>query len=110
MSKIADRIILIPEKVKINLGEGVISAEGPLGKSEELSIPSTLKVIIKENKLSIKSADSSSISLAGTFNALISNNIKGVVKPYEVVLEIKGVGYKALLNGNELELFLGKSH
>ena len=110
MSKIADRIIPIPEKVKINLGEGVISAEGPLGKSEELSIPATLKVIIEENKLSIKAADSSSIPLAGTFNALISNNIKGVVKPYEVVLEIKGVGYKVLLNGNELELFLGKSH
>src|SRR6185295_6795276 len=110
MSKIADRIISIPEKVKINLGEGTISAEGPLGKSEELSIPANLEIIIEENKLSIKSTDPSFVPLAGTFNALISNNIKGVVKPYEVVLEIKGVGYKALLNGNELELFLGKSH
>ena len=110
MSKIADRIIPIPEKVKINLEEGIFSAEGPLGKSEELSIPANLEIIIEENKLSIKSTDLSSVPLAGTFNALISNNIKGVVKPYEVVLEIKGVGYKALLNGNELELFLGKSH
>lgn len=106
MSKIADRIILIPEKVKINLGKGVISAEGPLGKSEELSLPNDLEITKQENKLSTKSDNS---ALAGTYNALISNLIKGVTEGHEKVVEVKGVGYKVLLKAGKLEFALGKS-
>jgi len=107
MSKIADRIISIPEKVKINLGKGVIFAEGPLGKSEELIIPSNLEVINQENKLSTKSANS---ALAGTYNSLISNLIKGVAEGHESIIEVKGVGYKIFLKEGKLEFSLGKSH
>src|SRR6185312_7021374 len=107
MSKIADRIISITEKVKINLGKGVIFAEGPLGKSEELIIPSNLEVINQENKLSTKSANS---ALAGTYNSLISNLIKGVAEGHESIIEVKGVGYKIFLKEGKLELALGKSH
>src|SRR6185437_10568807 len=107
MSKIADRIISIPEKVKINLERGIISAEGPLGKSEELSIPSNLEITSQENKLSTKSVNS---ALAGTYNSLISNLIKGVAEGHESIIEVKGVGYKVSLKGEKLELALGKSH
>jgi len=107
MSKIADRIISIPEKVKVNLGRGTISAEGPLGKSEELSIPSNLEITNQENKLNTKSVNS---ALAGTYNALISNLIKGVAEGHESIIEVKGVGYKVSLKGEKLELALGKSH
>jgi len=106
MSKIADRIIPIPEKVKINLGKGTISAEGPLGQSEELLIPTSLEITNQENKLSTKSDNS---VLAGTYNALISNLIKGVVEGHEKVVEVKGVGYKVLLKEGKLEFALGKS-
>lgn len=107
MSKIANRVISIPEKVKVNLGEGIISAEGPLGKSEELSIPSNLEIVNQENNLSTKSVNS---ALAGTYNALISNLIKGVVEGHKITIEVKGVGYKVSLKGGKLELALGKSH
>lgn len=107
MSKIADRIIFIPEKVKINLGKRLISAEGPLGKSEELYLPDGLEITNQENKLSTKSINS---ALAGTYNALISNLIKGVDKGHESVIEVKGVGYKVTLKEKKLEFSLGRSH
>jgi large subunit ribosomal protein L6 len=107
MSRIANRIILIPEKVKINLGEGTISAEGPLGKSEEMIIPVHLEIIKQENGFITKSDN---LALAGTYNALISNMIKGIVEGHEKVLEVKGVGYKVLFKEGKLEFSLGKSH
>src|SRR5437667_639897 len=107
MSKIANRIITIPEKVKINLGEGAISAEGPLGKSEELTVPANVEIIKQENELITKSANS---ALAGTYNTLISNMIKGVAEGYQETLEVKGAGYKVVLKNNQLEFELGKSY
>ncbi|CAG8510997.1 16078_t:CDS:2, partial [Cetraspora pellucida] len=107
MSKIAKRIILIPEKVKINFGKGTISTEGPLGQGEELVVPSNLEITQQKNELTTKSDNS---ALAGTYNALISNLIKGVVEGHERVVEVKGVGYKVSLQGGKLEFSLGKSH
>ena len=107
MSKIAKRIILIPEKVKINFGSGTISAAGPLGQGEELIVPPNLEITQQKNELTTKSDNS---ALAGTYNALISNMIKGVVEGHERVVEVKGVGYKVSLQGKKLEFALGKSH
>lgn len=107
MSKIANRIIPIPPKVKINLGKGVISAEGPLGQGAELIIPTSLEIVNQENKLITKSINS---ALAGTYNALISNMIKGVVEGHERTVEVKGIGYKVSLKEGKLEFSLGKSH
>jgi large subunit ribosomal protein L6 len=107
MSKIANRTILIPQNVKINLEKEVISVEGPLGKSEELFIPLNLEITNQENKITTKSVNS---SLAGTYNALISNMIKGVTEGYERIIEVKGIGYKVSLKGKILEFSLGKSH
>jgi len=105
MSKIADRIIPIPEKVKINLEKGKIFAEGPLGK-KELTIPHQLEITKKESSLLTKSKNT---ALAGTYNSLISNLIEGVVKGYESIVEVKGVGYKVIQKDNRLEFDLGKS-
>jgi large subunit ribosomal protein L6 len=107
MSKIANRIIPIPQNVKINLGNGILSVEGPLGMSENLNLPLDLEVINQENNLLTKSVNS---ALAGTYNALISNMIKGVVTGHEKTIEVKGVGYKVSLKDKFLEFSLGKSH
>lgn len=107
MSKIANRIIPIPQNVKINLVGGTISVEGPLGKSESLVLPSDLEIINEKESLVTKSKNS---ALAGTYNALISNLIKGVVSGHEKVLEVKGVGYKVSLKDKLLEFSLGKAH
>ncbi|MDR1670487.1 MAG: 50S ribosomal protein L6 [Spiroplasmataceae bacterium] len=107
MSKIANRIIPIPQNVKISLGKGVIFAEGPLGKSEELIFPLGLEIFNQENSLITKSENS---SLAGTYNALITNMIKGVSIGHEKTVEVKGVGYKVSLKDKFLEFSLGKAH
>ncbi|MCE8163918.1 MAG: 50S ribosomal protein L6 [Candidatus Moeniiplasma glomeromycotorum] len=107
MSKIANRTISIPEKVIINLGEQVIYAEGPLGKSEILTIPDNIEIINQNNKLITKSTN---LALAGTYNALISNLVKGVTEGYQETLEVKGAGYKVMLKNDKLEFELGKSY
>jgi len=107
MSKIANRIIQIPPQVKVNLQEKVFIVEGPHGKAEKLLIPPTVEVIQQENQIITKSDN---LTLAGTYNALISNLFKGIIEGYEKILEVKGVGYKVALKDNKLEFFLGKSH
>jgi large subunit ribosomal protein L6 len=107
MSKIANRVISIPVDVKIGLNNHIFFAEGPLGRSEELIIPSIIEVVNQENKLFTKSEN---IALAGTYNSLIYNTIKGVVEGYQKILEVKGIGYKVILKDNKLEFLLGKSH
>lgn len=107
MSKIANRIISIPPNVKINLMEKEFRAEGPLGQSELLTIPSSIELIREENKILTKSENN---ALAGTYNSLIYNMIKGVTEGYERILEVKGIGYKVVLANKKLEFALGKSH
>ena len=107
MSKIAKRVISIPQNVKINFQKGAVFAEGPLGKSEELFIPQEMEITNNEGKILTKSENN---SLAGTYNSLIYNMIKGVTEGYEDILEVKGIGYKVLLKGKELEFTLGFSH
>ena len=107
MSKIAKRIISIPTNVKVYYQGGKIFAEGPLGKSEELTILPEVEIINQKNEIFTKSAN---LALAGTYNALISNMIKGVVEGYENIVEVKGVGYKVALKDKKLEFALGKSH
>lgn len=106
MSKIAKRIISIPANVKINYERGAIFAEGPLGKSESLIIRPEVEIIIQENKVFTRPV---SLPLAGTYNSLISNLIKGVTKGYQETLELKGTGYKVIQKNNRLEFELGKS-
>lgn len=107
MSKIAKRVISIPQNVKINFQKGTVFAEGPLGKSEELFIPQEMEITNNEGKIITKSEND---SLAGTYNSLIYNMIKGVTEGYEDILEVKGIGYKVSMKGEKLEFSLGKSH
>lgn len=106
MSKIADRAILILPSTKVSLSKSLFMVEGKLG-IEKLLIPSDIKVIRDDNKLFVRSDN---IALAGTFNSLISNLIKGVTEGYKEELEIKGMTYKVILENNQLKFDLGRSH
>src|SRR5438034_1993118 len=107
MSRIANRIILLPPNVKINLTKGKISAHGPLGHSEELIIPPEVEIIQQANEILTKSPNT---ALAGTYNSLISNLIEGTEKGYERIVEVRGSGYKVIQKEEKLEFSLGKSH
>ena len=113
MSKIGKISISIPEKVKVVLAGNMLSIEGPLGKK---SIDIDLEMFnldIKDGKeISIKpkKVDQNSKRLWGMNRSLINNAVLGSSSGYEKILELVGVGYRASLKGNKLNLQLGYSH
>jgi large subunit ribosomal protein L6 len=113
MSKIGKINISIPEKVKVLLSGNMINIEGPLGK-KSLSIDLDLfDLKINDGKdVSIKPKKNNQDTkrLWGMNRSLINNAIIGTSKGYEKILELSGVGYRAALKGNVLNLQLGFSH
>ena len=113
MSKIGKINISIPEKVKVILSGNMINIEGPLGKKSlnidleifDLNITEGKEVSIKPKK---NTQDTK--RLWGMNRSLINNAIIGASKGYEKILELSGVGYRAALKGNVLNLQLGFSH
>ena len=113
MSKIGKINISIPEKVKVALAGSNINIEGPLGK-KSLSIDlETFELDIKDGKeisLKPKKIDQNTKRLWGMNRSLINNAVLGSSKGYEKILELVGVGYRASIKGNQLNLQLGYSH
>ena len=113
MSKIGKINIAIPEKVKVILAGNVINIEGPLGKKSmnidldmfDLNINEGKDITIKPKKI-----DENSKRLWGMNRSLLNNAIIGSSKGYEKTLELVGVGYRAALKGQQLNLQLGFSH
>ena len=113
MSKIGKINITIPEKVKAVLSEGVLNIDGPLGKKSLNVDLEMFNVDIKEGKeISIKpkKLDANSKRLWGMNRSLINNAIRGVSVGHEKILELNGVGFRANLKGESLNLQIGFSH
>jgi large subunit ribosomal protein L6 len=108
MSKIAKRIIAVPENVKVYLNSEYIYVEGPLGKSNKLEILKELEIINENQTILTNSIKNPAI--AGTYNSLLTNAIKGVTEGFKDFAEVRGVGYKVNLKDGKLELLVGKSH
>lgn len=111
MSRVGKKAIDVPDNVKIDINGNVISVEGPKGMLKH-TIPGDLKISLKEKKLIVErsSFKKEDLSLHGLTRALISNFIKGVTEGYTKELEIRGMGFKAKVEGNTLEIVLGFSH
>ena len=113
MSKIGKINISIPEKVKVVFTENILRIEGPLGKKSLNIDPEIFSLNIidgKEITIRPKTIDQNTKRLWGMNRSLINNAVIGSVKGYEKVLELVGVGYRAALKGNQLNLQLGYSH
>lgn len=107
MSKLTNRIIIIPPEVEVVVEKEKILVRGSLGKNELLINPA-VEIIHTANKISTQST--ANLALAGTFNSLIYNLIEGVSRGYKETLEVRGVGYKVAWKNDQLEFSLGKSH
>ena len=111
MSKIGKKAVAVPKGITATIEGGKFKAKGPKG---ELMLPLSDKVALKqENGLVSVSAtgDSKQHKAAWGFTrAMVANLIKGVEKGYEKKLEINGVGYRAAVQGKQLQLALGYSH
>ena len=113
MSKIGKINITIPEKVKVAVAGNILNIEGPLGKKSLNVDLEVFNLDIKDGKeISIKpkKIDQNTIRLWGMNSSLINNAVIGLVKGYEKILELVGVGYRASIKGNQLNLQLGYSH
>ena len=113
MSKIGKIGISIPEKVNVALNGSALNMDGPLGKKTLNIDLDTFDLKIDEGKeISIKpkKINQNTKRLWGMNRSLLNNAIIGVSKGYEKILELVGVGFRASLKGNQLNMQLGYSH
>jgi len=112
MSRIGKKVIELPAKVKLTIsGEGAVSAEGPKGKLA-WTLPKQIKGRVEGTQVHIErtSEDRKVRALHGLSRALVNNIVTGVATGFTKDLEIQGVGFKAAVKGNILDLNLGFSH
>ena len=113
MSKIGKINISIPEKVKVILSGNLVNIEGPLGKKTLTIDTDVFELNVNEGKevsIKPKTNNQDTKRLWGMNRSLINNAIIGASRGYEKTLELSGVGYRAALKGNILNLQLGFSH
>jgi large subunit ribosomal protein L6 len=112
MSRIGNKAVEIPDKVKVNVDEeGAVSVEGPKGKLH-WKLPRQIRASVADNRVSlVREAESRSVkALHGLSRSLVHNMVQGVSKGFTKQLEIEGVGFKAAVQGSTLNLNLGFSH
>ena len=112
MSRIGNKAVEIPDKVKVNIGDdGAVSVEGPKGKLR-WKLPRDIRASVEENRVSlVREAETRSVkALHGLSRSLVHNMVQGVSEGFTKQLEIEGVGFRAAVQGSNLNLSLGFSH
>jgi large subunit ribosomal protein L6 len=111
MSRIGKQPIPIPPGVKVQVDGDVIRAEGPKGKLAQ-SVPPELQAAIDAGRVVITRGgdDRRTRALHGLTRALVANMVRGVLGGFERKLEIVGIGYRAQVQGRNIQLALGYSH
>ena len=111
MSRIGKQPIAIPQKVKVEIKGQQVSVEGPKGKLNwELPRRTSLKVEDGKVVVSREGDDANAKALHGLSRALVNNMVRGVSEGFVKKLEIQGVGFKASVQGSNVNMTLGYSH
>ncbi len=111
MSRIGRKAIEIPAKVKVAVEGRRVKVEGPKGKLD-WELPEKVQAKLEGNRLSLSSTDEARDAKAkhGLARSLVNNMVFGVSEGFQKKLEIQGVGFKAVVQGKNLNLSLGFSH
>lgn len=111
MSRIGKLPITIPENVDINYSESEITVKGKFG-TLQTKIPDVIDILKNKNTLSVrlKNETRSLRALHGLYRTLINNMVIGVSEQFQLTLILKGVGYRAAVQGKQIVLNLGYSH
>ncbi|MFZ3235033.1 MAG: 50S ribosomal protein L6 [Stellaceae bacterium] len=111
MSRIGKNPVAVPSGVEVQLSGRTLTARGGLG-ALTLVVSNDVTASVADGEITIAPANDSKQSRAmwGTTRALVNNMVTGVSKGFSVGLEITGVGYRAAVQGNTLNLQLGYSH
>ena len=111
MSRIGKKPIEIPSGVEITIDGQVFTAKGPKG-TETVTVRPEIAVKIEDNHIILSKVGDSreTDALYGLFRTLVANAVHGVKEGFEKKLEIQGVGYRASMEGKNLNMALGYSH
>ncbi len=103
--------VALPEKVKARVEGRKVLVEGPLGKLS-FNLPDGINADVKDSNIvmSVAKGAVDKGALFGTSRARVNNMVTGVVKEFEKVLEISGVGFKGAVEGSKVTMQLGFSH
>lgn len=109
MSRIGNKIIPVPQGVKIQLKDGAVEVQGPKGKMN-VRVPYGIQFEQKDGTLIAKRDSEERRALHGLARALVANAVTGVTQGFKKELDIVGVGYRAEVKGKNVVLALGYSH
>ena len=111
MSRVANNPVQLPKGVEVTLGGTEISVKGAKG-TLAMPINPQVEIAQEDNVLTFaaRSGDQFSRAMSGTTRALVSNMVTGVSQGFEKKLELVGVGYRAQVQGKNINLTLGFSH
>ncbi len=111
MSRKGKLPVAIPSGVDVKVAENVITVKGPKGTLQYKIVPEIeVRVEAGNVHVSVSSAHPDGNNYHGLYRTLIDNMVHGVVKEFEVKLEMIGVGYRAAVQGTLLDIQVGQSH
>ena len=111
MSRIGKAPIDVPATVSVSIAPGRVQVSGPLGELVQ-QVPVRMSVVLEDGVITVTRPTNrgEDRALHGLTRTLVANMVEGVTKGFEKHLEIQGVGYRAQLKGQDLELSVGFSH
>ncbi len=111
MSRIGKKAVPVPSGVTANIEGQTVKVKGPKG-ALEVVLPDDVTVKMESGSVKVdpRNETKRARSMWGTSRTLVNNLIVGVTKGYERKLEITGVGYRAAMQGKNLQIALGYSH
>ena len=109
MSRVAKKPVAIAKGVDLNVQAETISVKGPKG-TLSVAKPAGIDVKVEDGNATLTTTDPSLVPLTGTLRAIVANMVHGVSTGFERKLELVGVGYRAAVQGKELNLQVGYSH
>ena len=108
MSRIANNPLELPKGVELKHEGKLVTVKGPKGELQ-LRMHDEVQLVEEDGAYTVQSSSNRS-AMAGTYRALVGNMVTGVTDGYEKKLTLIGVGYRAQMQGNSLNLNLGFSH
>jgi large subunit ribosomal protein L6 len=111
MSRIGKKSVAVPSGVTANVDGQTVKVKGPKGALQYI-VPDDIVVVMDKGAIKVdpRNETKRARSMWGTSRTLVSNLMVGVTKGFESKLEINGVGYRAAVQGKNLQLSLGYSH
>lgn len=109
MSRVAKKAINLPKGVELKDTDGVLSVKGPKG-TLHLTKPVGVSLSVDNGVVQLGAANADDMKMAGTIRAILANMMTGVSEGFTRKLELVGVGYRAAMQGKDLNLSLGFSH